>query len=113
MPMSFVSACGGALTTIGSGTSLVIQGLLHEAGKEDPNIRPFHPCDPSFIGLPLAIGSIAYLVFATPWLVVLGSGGRERNGGLVDVSKDQSEDFVTEVRNCWSLVGYTWSSSGG
>lgn len=115
MPMSFVSAFGGLLTVVGGGTNLVIQGLLFEAGREDPAIRPLHFFEPVYVGLPLAIAGITYLVFAAPRLLgprallcrgrYCGGGGGGAVCGVADTSVeggvsyvgDRSEELLTEV----------------
>lgn len=96
MPLSFVCAFGGILTTVGGGTNLLIQGMLFEAGKSDEKIQPFKLFEPAYVGLPLAFVGIIYLLFAaprilgTPWNV-----GRRRRP-----ARGCSEDLLTEVRRC-------------
>lgn len=93
MPLAFVCSFGGMLTTVGGGTNLLVQGLLYQAGKSDDSIRPFGFFEPGFVGLPLAIAGIGYLLVAAPRL--LGAPGGVSGTGR---SRDRSEDLLTEVR---------------
>eukprot|EP00903_Cladosiphon_okamuranus_P007703 g7465.t1 len=94
MPLAFACAFGGLLTTVGGGTNLVIQGLLYEAGKEDETVGPFRLFQPGYVGLPLALAGVGYLLAAAPRLLAapvgVGAGG---GAGL----KDRSEELLTEV----------------
>lgn len=96
MPLSFASSFGGVLTTIGCGTNLVIQGLLYEASKSDEGVQPFGFFEPSYVGLPLAIVGIGYVLVAAPRLLGALNGGG--GGGGIWCSRDRSEDLLTEVR---------------
>ena len=95
MPLAFACAFGGLLTTVGGGTNLVIQGLLYEAGQEDETVGPFRLFQPGYVGLPLALVGVGYLLIAAPRLLAapMVDGGR---GG----SRDRSEELVTEVCVC-------------
>lgn len=75
----------------------MIQGLLYEAGKEDETVGPFRLFQPGYVGLPLAVAGVGYLLAAAPRLlaapvVVVAGGG----AGF----KDRSEELLTEVRMC-------------
>lgn len=94
MPLSFVCAFGGILTTVGGGTNLLIQGMLFEAGKIDEKIQPFMLFEPAYMGLPLAFIGIVYLLFAAPRIL-----GKPRNvGGSRLPARGCSKDLLTEVR---------------
>lgn len=94
MPLSFVCAFGGILTTVGGGTNLLIQGMLFEAGKSDEKIQSFELFDPAYVGLPLALVGIIYLLFAAPRIL-----GTSRDvGGSRRPARGCSEDLLTEVR---------------
>lgn len=94
MPLSFVSAFGGLLTVLGGGTNLVIQGLLYEAGKSNPEVGPLALFEPGFIGAPLAVIGIGYLLAAAPRLLAPKGAG---SGEGVRTFQDRSEELVTEV----------------
>lgn len=116
MPVSFVSALGGILTTLGGGTNLVIQGLLFEEHQRDASVKPLLLFEPAYIGLPLAVAGILYLAFAAPLLLTgrqtaaaplniedeAGGGGGDDVGETGDGSmgsgeRDRSDELVTEV----------------
>ncbi|CAM9606776.1 unnamed protein product, partial [Ectocarpus fasciculatus] len=97
MPLAFACAFGGLLTTVGGGTNLVIQGLLYEAGKEDESVGPFRLFEPSFVGLPLAIAGVLYLLVAAP-RVLAAAPAAPGGGGVAAVPlRDRSGDLLTEV----------------
>lgn len=112
MPLSFACAFGGMLTTVGGGTNLVIQGLLYEAGKTEEGVAPFRLFEPSWVGLPLVVVGVSYLLVAAPRLLApgnsgggggvgVGGGGGLRGGGDAEgrsSGRDRSEDVTTEVR---------------
>lgn len=106
MPLAFACAFGGLITTVGGGTNLVIQGLLYEAGKEDESVGPFRLFEPGFVGLPLAIAGVLYLLVAAPRLLAATPAAAVAGvGGVVAVPvRDRSGDLLTEVRRVNVLV---------
>lgn len=92
MPLAFACAFGALLTTVGGGTNLVIQGLLYEAGKEDETVGPFRLFQPAYVGLPLALAGVGYLLIAAPRLLAAPVAAR---GGAS--FRDRSEELLTEV----------------
>lgn len=84
MPVSFVSALGGIVTTVGGGTNLVIQGLLYEESKRDAAVQPVGLFEPAYVGLPLAVAGILYLTFAAPHLLT------QRQGEEVPLSRNEA-----------------------
>lgn len=106
MPLSFVCAFGGMLTTVGGGTNLVIQGLLYDMGKKgagrEDGVKPFALFDPAFVGLPLALVGILYLLFVAPRVLVPTAASPSLDGaagmdGVLSSARDTSEDLLTEV----------------
>lgn len=118
MPVSFVSALGGIVTTVGGGTNLVIQGLLYEESKRNAMVQPLGLFEPAYVGLPLAIVGIIYLTFAAPRLLarrrrrevppsrneagLSGSGGGgsyvgEIGDDSVGCLRNRSDELLTEV----------------
>lgn len=99
MPLAFACAFGGLLTTVGGGTNLVIQGMLYEAEKEDGTVGPFRLFEPGYVGLPLALAGLGYLLVAAPRLLgaspPVGAGGEAVPG-----VRDRSGELLTEVRLC-------------
>ncbi len=95
MPLAFACAFGGLLTTVGGGTNLVIQGLLYEAGKEDEAVGTFRLFEPSYVGLPLAVAGMGYLLAVAPRVLGAPAGAGD-GAGL----RDRSGELLTEVCVC-------------
>jgi di/tricarboxylate transporter len=64
MPISFASILGGVVTVIGTSTTIVVSGLLEADGM--PAIGMF---EIGKVGLPLAVGGIAFLFVFSPILL--------------------------------------------
>lgn len=64
IPLSFAAIMGGVLTLIGTSTNLIINSFVIDAGL--PSLKFF---DFIYIGFPLAIVGLIYLVFITPSLL--------------------------------------------
>lgn len=97
MPLSFACIFGGLVTIIGTSTNLVVQGLVIEAGERDSSIQGLGFFEPGYIGVPLGIVGMVYLVIAAPRVLTPSSDG---NSGSVEGGNeeaDRAEDLVTEV----------------
>ncbi|CAM9754050.1 unnamed protein product, partial [Hapterophycus canaliculatus] len=90
IPLSYSVIFGGLLTLIGTSTNLVVQGLVLDEAKLDPNISAFGFFESAYIGLPLGVIGIIYLVILAPR--VLGSGH-----DLFDFVRDRADELLTEV----------------
>ncbi len=64
MPLAFAASLGGVMTLIGTSTNLVVQGMLIESTGR--GMRMF---DISWVGVPVAIVGVSYLIFIAPWLL--------------------------------------------
>lgn len=64
IPLSFAAIMGGVLTLIGTSTNLIINSFIISSGL--PSLQFF---DFIYIGLPLAIVGLIYLVFISPYLL--------------------------------------------
>jgi di/tricarboxylate transporter len=64
IPLSFATILGGALTTIGTSTNLVVSGALEAAGRE-----PFGFFTVGAVGAPVAVVGLALLVWLAPRLL--------------------------------------------
>lgn len=73
MPLSFAAILGGLLTLIGTSTTIVINGLMVEAGME-----PMGFFEIGRVGLPVAVAGLAYLIVASPALLPDRSSSREQ-----------------------------------
>ena len=73
LPLSFASILGGTCTLIGTSTNLVIGGLVNDAITQGstnlPAMRPIAMFDSSWVGVPVAIAGIAFMLFFGRWLL--------------------------------------------
>lgn len=102
MPLSFACIFGGLVTIIGTSTNLVVQGLVIEAGQADPTIRGLGFFEPGYIGLPLGMVGMLYLVVAAPRVLAraeTGGGAGDRGSGRDRGGSDgkRTEELMTEV----------------
>eukprot|EP00403_Amphidinium_massartii_P001468 CAMPEP_0178373860 /NCGR_PEP_ID=MMETSP0689_2-20121128/2080_1 /TAXON_ID=160604 /ORGANISM="Amphidinium massartii, Strain CS-259" /LENGTH=703 /DNA_ID=CAMNT_0019993815 /DNA_START=65 /DNA_END=2177 /DNA_ORIENTATION=+ len=74
MPLSFSSIMGGMLTTIGTSTNLLVNGLMDEFGLE-----PFGFFDPALVSLPVGLVGLAYLLTLGFVLLPANKGGMFRD----------------------------------
>lgn len=91
MPLSFSCILGGLLTMIGGGTNLVVQGLLVMSKESDEHVHALGFFEPAFVGLPLGILGLCYLLFMGPRLLQ-----RREERGFWPLP-DAAEDLVSEV----------------
>jgi di/tricarboxylate transporter len=73
MPLSFAVVLGGAATTIGTSTNLVVSGMLEASGRAPLGLFEITP-----LGLPIAVAGIAFLAFAAPRLLPDRASPRSR-----------------------------------
>ncbi|MBL9147765.1 MAG: SLC13 family permease [Phycisphaerae bacterium] len=71
MPLSYATILGGTVTLIGTSTNLVVLGLIQSQMKaaEVPGLRPIGFFDLTYVGVPLALIGVAYIIIATPKLL--------------------------------------------
>ena len=72
MPLSYAAILGGLLTTVGTSTTLVVSGMLQDAGAE-----PLGLLEITGVGLPVAVVGLAVVVLLVPRLVPDRSGADE------------------------------------
>jgi di/tricarboxylate transporter len=65
IPLSYAAVFGGCLTLIGTSTNLVVQSLMIEARKTDPDMPVMGMFTIGAIGLPAALAGIAYVVLVS------------------------------------------------
>ncbi len=90
IPLSFAAILGGCLTLIGTSTNLVVNGLVEEQ-QIFPNFRSLKIFDFIWVGLPMAIIGIIYLILFSKKLLP------DKKDVLEDFSKKQRE-YMVEVR---------------
>lgn len=86
IPLSYATILGGTITLIGTSTNLVVNGLAVEAGL--PALKMF---DFVYVGVPLTIIGILYLVFIGAKLLP------SRKDALTDF-KEKSREYLVETQ---------------
>ncbi len=78
IPLSFASILGGTCTLIGTSTNLVVAGMvmdmLKRGGDDMPAMREVGMFDLSWVGLPLAVVGIVFMIATSRWLLPGRSG---------------------------------------
>jgi len=91
IPLSYSAIMGGMLTTIGTSTNLLVNGLLEKEGY-----TPFGFFEPGIVALPIGVMSFAIIIILGPMVLPDNKGGlfrevREHGDNLVtalDISED-------------------------
>lgn len=65
LPLSYASILGGLVTLVGTSTTLVVNGLM----LATPGQQGFSMFDIAWVGIPAALVGIAYVPFASKWLL--------------------------------------------
>ncbi|EEC45713.1 predicted protein [Phaeodactylum tricornutum CCAP 1055/1] len=109
IPLSFASILGGTCTLIGTSTNLVVVGLLEERYPNDPDVS-IGLFDIGLYGVPVALVGMAYILFASPYL--LPGGGGQSQDALNSLEKN--EEILLGARlTSWSpAVSRTVKRSG-
>jgi di/tricarboxylate transporter len=111
IPLSFASILGGAATLIGTSTNLIIAGLVLDeimAGNPNgvPGLRPLNVFDPTWVGLPVAVVGLAYIIYLSARLLPAVKSfdivGEER--------RLYRAEFVVDPQS--SLIGKTLEEAG-
>ncbi|CAN0357898.1 unnamed protein product [Ectocarpus sp. 8 AP-2014] len=90
IPLSYSCIMGGLLTVIGTSTNLVVQGLVLDEKLSDPSIEAIGFFEPGYIGVPLGIVGMLYLVLFAPRVL-------PSRGGLFRYVRDRAKELLTEV----------------
>ena len=106
IPLSYAAILGGTCSLIGTSTNLVVQGLLTAASDGRPDLRPLGMFEISWIGVPVALFGVVYMILLAPKLLI------DRSPALsVDVDmKEYTVELV--VRPTSPLVGQTIEEAG-
>lgn len=94
LPMNYANVAGGLLATIGTSTNLVVNGLLTSA-----KAQPFAFFEPGYIGLPLGIISII-------WMLLMHRFLPDNSEEFLTSVQDTSNNFVTALEvnpNSWAV----------
>jgi len=95
IPLSYLCILGGTCTLIGTSTNLVVNGLMEETARSQPQysetLRPMHLFELSRVGVPYAIVGILYLV-------LLGRHLLPTRKDLIDRLTDTSREYLANMR---------------
>lgn len=69
IPLSYAAVLGGMCTLIGTSTNLVVQSLLIDAQRTDPEVPRFAMFTLTWVGLPVAVTGLAFIVLCSRWLL--------------------------------------------
>jgi len=101
LPLSYASILGGTCTLIGTSTNLVVDGLLRQNG-----FAGFHLFDLMWIGLPITLIGIVYLMVFSRFLLPSRKSA--------SASFDQMREYLVEMKvndDC-ELIGHTVEDAG-
>lgn len=90
IPLSFAAILGGCITLIGTSTNLVVNGLVADQNIF-PDFKSLNIFDFAYVGLPMMLIGITYLVFLSQYLLPA------KRDVLDDFSSKQRE-YVVEAR---------------
>lgn len=79
------------MTVIGTSTNLVVQGLVLDEAEEDSSVEAIGFFEPAYVGVPLGVIGMLYLVVFAPKLL-------PSRGGLFRFVRDRARELLTEVR---------------
>lgn len=99
MPMAFAAGLGGIITLVGTPPNIIAAGALKAAGE-----RPFGFFEFAWIGIPLTIAGILYMVFIGKHL--LPTDGAVVNMEIDAEAAHEAEAYSDEPRKQW-LTGLT------
>lgn len=109
MPLSYATILGGTITLIGTSTNLVVMGLVRETVRrpDSPDgLRPIAFFELAWVGVPLAVIGIAYIVLFNRILLPVRTP-------VIDIDED-ARHYTTRVRVVPNgpLVGKTIEEAG-
>ena len=90
IPLSYAAILGGCATLIGTSTNLVVNSLVVDQ-RIIPGLEPLNIFDFSYVGVPMIIIGIGYLM-------VFGYKLLPDHKDIVDTISDNSREFIAEVR---------------
>jgi di/tricarboxylate transporter len=109
MPLSYATILGGTITLIGTSTNLVVMGLVRDSttrGTAPAGLRPIGFFELAWVGVPLALVGIVYIVTMTRVLLPVRTP-------VIDIDED-ARQYTTRVRVVPNgpLVGRTIEEAG-
>lgn len=94
MPLAFAAGIGGIITMVGTPPNIIVNGALEKAG-----ITPFGFFEFAWIGIPLTIATIAFMMFVGKYFLP-----KHQVSGDVEVEQEVSADEVSHdpKKQLWS-----------
>jgi di/tricarboxylate transporter len=86
IPLSYAAILGGTATLIGTSTNLIVKQMMIDSGLEGFSIFDF-----TYVGAPLIVIGIVYLVFAAPRLL-------PEKQDILDKFSESSREYIVETR---------------
>ncbi|MEJ2594042.1 MAG: SLC13 family permease [bacterium] len=90
IPLSYAAILGGCATLIGTSTNLVVNSLVVDQ-KIIPGLQPLNIFDFSFVGVPMIIIGVVYLVVFSNKLL-------PARKDFVEALSDNTREYIAEVR---------------
>jgi len=110
IPLSYASILGGTCTLIGTATNLVIAGMvldtLSRGGSGLPDMRPIGMFDLAWVGVPITIVGILFMILTSRWLLP------ESREPAIDFTLRRRFGADFKVARGSKLAGKTLAASG-
>jgi di/tricarboxylate transporter len=106
LPLSYAAILGGVCTLIGTSTNLVVQAMLVDARRSDPNVPLMTMFTLTPIGVPIAIAGLIYVVTAGRGLLP------DRRSFLVQVADARQYTVEMVVEPGSPIDGQTIEAAG-
>jgi len=90
IPLSYATIIGGTATLIGTSTNLIVNGMVIEQ-KIIPNMEKIHMFDFAWVGLPMIVIGVLYLVFFSDKLL-------PNHQSKVDEFNNDAQNYIVEVQ---------------
>ncbi|RLD83627.1 MAG: SLC13 family permease [Bacteroidetes bacterium] len=90
MPLSFAAILGGTATLIGTSTNMIVNGLVVDQ-KIIPNLKPLEMFDFAYVGVPMVIIGIIYMMF-------IGDKLMPDNTETITVTDEAKRDYLFELQ---------------
>ena len=107
IPLSYAAIMGGCCSLIGTSTNIVVSGALHKYTYKGLPIPPFSMFEIGFVGIPLSIIGIIYLVTLGPKLLP----NRTSVMGVLDDKQRSTPLFHVLIEKNSPLIGVPLLSS--
>lgn len=101
IPLSYAAILGGCCTLIGTSTNIVVSGALHKYTYKGSPIPSFSMFELGFVGIPLSIVGIIYLVTLGPRLLP----NRTSVMGVLDDKQRSTPLFHVLIEKSSPLIG--------